>query len=141
MRFLCGSRVLFMGLANTFLSKNNFKTLFHPFNQTHMRENQIFSNLPLFHPHTNFSSSHFSTPPIKRILSARLDRIEKESRCTSAFFVWVSCTVHETHKYFFKQNNFKTGSHGTIYILKIILLQCFQFLIFSNKRYPNRPLM
>ena len=25
--------------------------------------------------------------------------------------------------------------------LKIILLQCFQFLVFSNKRYPNRPLV
>ena len=24
--------------------------------------------------------------------------------------------------------------------LKIILLQCFQFSIFSNKQYPNRPL-
>ena len=36
--------------------------LFHLSNQTHMRENQIFSILPLFHSPTNFSSSQFSTP-------------------------------------------------------------------------------
>ena len=44
------------------------KKIFHPSNQTHMRENQIFSVFPLFHPPTNFSSFHFSTPPTKRIL-------------------------------------------------------------------------
>ena len=37
-------------------------------NQTHMRENQIFSILLLFHTPTNFPSCHFSTPPTKRTL-------------------------------------------------------------------------
>ena len=44
--------------------------LFHLSNQTYMRKNQIFSILPLFHPPTNFPSSHFSTPPTKRTLKA-----------------------------------------------------------------------
>ena len=44
--------------------------LFHSSNQTHMRENQIFYILPLFHPSTNFPSSHFSTPPTKRTLKS-----------------------------------------------------------------------
>ena len=36
-------------------------------------------------------------------LSACLDCTEKESRRVSAFFVWVSCTIHGTCKYFFQQ--------------------------------------
>ena len=46
---------------------------------------------------------------------------------------------------FLKKNNFKIGSFGTIHIFKNVLLQCFQFLIFSfqfsvfnNKQYPNK---
>ena len=33
----------------------------------------------------------------------------------------------------------KLGPTALFTHLKIILLQCFQFLVFSNKRYPNRP--
>ena len=33
-----------------------------------MRENQIFSIFPLFHPPNNFSSFHFFTPQTKRTL-------------------------------------------------------------------------
>ena len=42
---------------------------------------------------------------------------------------------------FFNKNNFKTGLMVLFTHLKIILLQCFQFSVFSNKRYPNRPLI
>ena len=35
----------------------------------------------------------------------------------------------------------KFGFTAVFTHLKIILLQCFQFSIFSNKRYPNRPLV
>jgi len=34
---------------------------------------------------------------------------------------------------------YKFGSWSTIYTFKIILLQCFQFSVFSNKQYSNRP--
>ena len=39
------------------------------------------------------------------------------------------------------KKNLKPGPTVLFTHLKIILLQCFQFLIFNNKRYPNRPLM
>ena len=35
--------------------------------------------------------------------SACLDCTEKESKRAFAFFVWVPCTIHGTHKYFFQQ--------------------------------------
>ena len=58
--------------CSLFLSNQTKKfstlSLFHPSNQIHMRENQIFSILPLFHPLTNFLSSYFSTPSTKRTL-------------------------------------------------------------------------
>ena len=40
---------------------------------------------------------------------------------------------------FFHKNNFKTGFHVLFTYLKIILLQCFQFSVFNNKQYSNRP--
>ena len=48
------------------------KNVFHPFIQTHIRENQIFSIPLLFHPPTNFLFSYFSTPPIKQTLNLSL---------------------------------------------------------------------
>ena len=35
--------------------------------------------------------------------SACLDCTEKENKRAFAFFVWVPCTIHGTHKYFFQQ--------------------------------------
>ena len=57
--------------SSTFSLKSN-KKFFHPSNQTHIRENQIFSIPLLFHPPTNFLSSYFSTPPIKQTLNLSL---------------------------------------------------------------------
>ena len=58
------------------------------------------------------------------------------------------CTVHHCSRHLatttlFKKIYIKNGSHVTIYIFKIILLQCFQFSVFNfqqNKLYPNEPL-
>ena len=53
-------------------------------------------------------------------------------------FLWISCTVYRTCKYK-KNTNLTLKLCLTIPFtpLKIILLRCFQFLIFNNKRYPN----
>ena len=52
----------------------------------------------------------------------------------------VSCTVHGTRNYFFQQKKtLKLGLTILFIHLKIIFLQCFQFSIFSNKRYPKIP--
>ena len=40
---------------------------------------------------------------------------------------------------FFRKNNFKTGSYGTIYTFKNYFVTV--FLVFSNKQYLNRPLI
>ena len=54
---------------------------------------------------------------------------------------WVPCTVHKTRKYEIQQKKpLKLGPTQYYLYLKIILLQCFQFLVFSNKQYTNRPL-
>ena len=46
---------------------------------------------------------------------------------------WVSCTVHETHKPFYSATfSLKMGSTALFTHLKIILLQYFQFSVFSN---------
>ena len=56
-------------------------------------------------------------------------------------FVWVTCTVHETCKYFFfNKNNFKFGFHNTIHTFKNYSVTVFS--VFSNKwctvpRCPN----
>ena len=51
---------------------------------------------------------------------------------------WILYIVHRTRKYFFQQKNFKTGSHGTIHTFKNYF--AIVFSVFSNKRYPNKPL-
>ena len=48
------------------------------------------------------------------------------------------CTIHGTRKYGFNKFFFKTRSHSTIHIFKNYFATVFS--IFSNKRYPNRPL-
>ena len=56
------------------------------------------------------------------------------------FFLWVPCTVHGTHKYLHSTTfSLKLDPTALFTHSKIILLQCFQFSIFSNKWYPNRP--
>ena len=62
-------------------------------------------------------------------------------------FQWVSCTIYRTLKPFFSTKLSLKMGHTVLFIyLKIISLQCFQFLVFSkisgiqtypNKRYPN----
>ena len=48
-------------------------------------------------------------------------------------FWWVPCTVHEIHKPLFSTKLSLKMSFMTLFIhLKIILLQCFQFSIFSK---------
>ena len=52
---------------------------------------------------------------------------------------WVSCTVHETHKYiyiYFHKNNFKIGLYNIIHIFKNYLVTVFS--VFSNKRYLDK---
>ena len=53
----------------------------------------------------------------------------------------VSYTIHETHKYRSQQKTLKLDLTQHYSYLKIILLQYFQFSIFYNKQYPNRPLV
>ena len=78
----------------------------------------------------------------KRTFSLRLDSIYVTSRLAFGLFVSVPCTVHWTRKYFFPiKNNFKIELITLFTHLKIILLQCFQFSIFNNKQYLNRPLV
>ena len=55
------------------------------------------------------------------------------------FNLWVSCTVHGTHKNEIQQFFFKTGFYGTIHTFKNYFTTLFS--VFSNKRYPNRPQM
>ena len=51
------------------------------------------------------------------------------------------CTIYRTYKLLFLTKfSLKMSSMILFTHLKIILLLCFQFSIFSNKRYPNRPL-
>ena len=58
---------------------------------------------------------------------------------------WVPCTVHETHKPLFSTIfSLKMGFKALFTHLKIILLQHFQFSVFSfqqNKQYPNKLLI
>ena len=57
-------------------------------------------------------------------------------------FLWVQCTVHRTCKSLIYANfSLKLDLTVLFTNLKIILLKCFQFSIFSNKRYPNRPII
>ena len=59
--------------------------------------------------------------------------------------LWVLCTTYETHKLHFSVILSLKMGLTTIFIhLKIILLQCFQFSVFSfnkNKFNPNEPLV
>ena len=57
-------------------------------------------------------------------------------------YQWVSCTVHGTHKsHFLVIFLLKISLTVLFTYLKIILLQCFQFSIFSeNKLYSNGPI-
>ena len=78
------------------------------------------------------------------ILREHLDVAEILLIVHLAFFVgpvmWVPCTVHGTHKSLIYANfSLKLGPTILFTYLKIILLQYFQFLVFSNKQYPNRP--
>ena len=51
---------------------------------------------------------------------------------------WI--VVHGTHKHFIKKKILKMGPMTLFTYLKIILLPCFQFLIFrKNKLCPNKP--
>ena len=75
-------------------------------------------------------------------LSERLDRAEIQFSAVLCVFQWVSCTVHGIRKYFIQQKKkkktLKLGFTVLFAHLKIILLQCFQFSVFNNKRYLNR---
>ena len=43
------------------------------------------------------------------------------------------CTVHWTYNHFIQKKNIKNGSHTALFThLKIILLQCFRFSVFSK---------
>ena len=79
------------------------------------------------------------------ILSMHLDRVYDSTFAFSFFFFlmhafqktqstvqWVLCTVHGTHKYFIQEKKLKMGPTTLFAHLKIILLQCFQFSIFSK---------
>ena len=60
--------------------------------------------------------------------------------CVSMFCwkLWVSCTVHGTHKYRIQQKKtFKTGSHMVLFTFKNYFATVFS--VFSNKRHPNKP--
>ena len=51
---------------------------------------------------------------------------------------WVTCTVHDTHKLHFSTTfSLKMGSTALFTHLKIILLQCFQFSIFSFSKISS----
>ena len=71
-------------------------------------------------------------------LSERLDSVSSVSFAHSGVFWWVLRTVRGNCKYLKKKSNFKTRSHGIIHTFKNYFVTVFS--VFSNKRYPNRPL-
>ena len=57
----------------------------------------------------------------------------------SAFLVDLVHYLQDLQVFFFHKNNFKIGSHSTIHTFKNYFATLFSD--FSNKRYPNRPLV
>ena len=72
------------------------------------------------------------------LLRESLDIVEIVCVCVCIFCKFCALFMGPASTKFCKIN-FKTGSTILFTYLKIILLQYFQFSIFSNKRYPNRP--
>ena len=68
-----------------------------------------------------------------RQTSAFLFFLEKRVSVAVFSFQWVLCTVHGTHKPLYSATfSLKMGLTALFTHLKIILLQCFQFLVFSK---------
>ena len=64
----------------------------------------------------------------------------KNSRHTRLHFLYGSCALFTgLASMDFRKFFFKTGSHSTIHTFKNYFVT--MFLFFSNKRYPNRPLL
>ena len=62
----------------------------------------------------------------------------KDFSAASNFWQWVSCTVHRTHKPLFSAKNSLKMSPTALFIhLKIILLQYFQFSVFSFSKISS----
>ena len=67
-----------------------------------------------------------------------LNNAENHFSAVSHVLQRVSCTIHGTHKYFFLVKIISKLSPTALFThLNIILIQCFQFSAFSNKRYPS----
>ena len=67
-----------------------------------------------------------------------LDIAEVQTHLRLHFKQWVLCIVHGTHKYGIWQNNFKTGSHGTIHTFKNYFVIVFSIFSSQQLRYPVR---
>ena len=75
------------------------------------------------------------------ICSELLDRAEMIFQLRLAFFSRSRVLFTRPVSTFFSKNNFKIRSYSTIHTFKNYFATkffFFQFLVFSNKRYPNR---
>ena len=68
-----------------------------------------------------------------------LDSIQHLEFCVFNVFSGSRALFIRPASTFFHKNNFKTGSHSTIHTFKNYFATLFS--VFSNKRYPNRPLV
>ena len=65
-----------------------------------------------------------------------MDGTENHFSADSHIFQWVLWFMGHAST-FFRKNNFKTRSHGTIHTFKNYFVTVFS--VFSNKRYSNTP--
>ena len=75
----------------------------------------------------------------KHTLRVSLDCTEKEKNACLRFFFWSRALFMGLTSTDFSKFFFKTGSHDTIHTFKNYITTVFS--VFSNKRYPNRPLV
>ena len=121
--FFSGFRALFIRPTNTFFSKNNFKTRSYG---TFNTFKNYFTIIFLI-----FSNKWYSNRSlIWKVFFARFPTI--------AFFSGFRALFIRPRSTFFSKNNFKTGSYGTFNTFKNYFT--IVFLVFSNKRYLNKPL-
>ena len=105
---------------------------FHPFNQTLMRKNQNFSILPIFHPPTNFSSSHFSTPPTKQSLTLILFCLQ-QCRMKHPLGSLITRNINQW-LHLFSQTKFHFAFvHSTIHITLSLITKADITIICSNE--------
>ena len=78
---------------------------------------------------------------IHLVFSLCLDSSHVQRFCAFSVFCGSCALFTGPASTFFRKTTLKLGLTLLFTHLKIILLECFQFLVFNNKRYPNRLLV